>query len=283
MTGTRLAPTPTPPLAPLREPAVAALPASVPRVLVTRPREQASELVDLLAARRLRGVSVPAVAIRHEAAGGALDAALLALEGAAWLVITSANGALALARRLHALRRSIPATTRLAAVGPATAAALEAAGLRVDRVPRHYLTVAIAEELGDVRGARVVLARADAATPDLARALRSRGANVEEVVAYRTLEGPEGSQGLLRAAIRGGIDAISLTSGSTARGLARLAASLDPNGADRLRAAPTFAIGPVTAIAAREAGFAPRATATVHTTEALADTIAASLAPPETA
>lgn len=273
MTGLELASAPTP------------APAStgLPRVLVTRPREQARELVDLLAARELRGVSVPAVAIRHEAPGGALDAALLALDGAAWLVITSANGAVALARRLRALRRSIPATTRLAAVGPATATALETAGLRVDRVPRHYLTVAIASELGDVRGARVVLARADAATPDLARALRSRGANVEEVVAYRTLEGPQGSQGALRAAIRGGIDAISLTSGSTARGLARLAAKLPTDEADRLRAVPAFAIGPVTALAARQAGFPPRATATVHTTEALADTIAASIAPRETA
>lgn len=273
MTGTRLAtPTPAPALA-----------ASAPRVLVTRPREQARELVDLLAARDLRGVSVPAVAIRHEAAGGVLDAALLALEGAAWLVITSANGALALARRLRALRRSLPVTTRLAAVGPATAAALEAGGLRVDRVPHHYLTVAIADELGDVRGSRVVLARADAATPDLAQALRSRGAKVEEIVAYRTLEGPHRSQVALRAAMREGIDAISLTSGSTARGLARLATTLGADEAERLRAVPTFAIGPVTAIAAREAGFQLRGTATVHTAEALADTIAASIAPRETA
>jgi uroporphyrinogen-III synthase len=251
---------------------------SAPRILVTRPREQARELIHLLARRKLHGISVPAVAIRHEAAGGTLDAALLGLDGAAWLVITSANGALALARRLSALGTAIPATTRLAAVGPATAAALEAAGLRVDCVPRHYLTVAIAGELGAVRGARVVMARADTATPDLARALRSRGANVEEVVAYRTLEGPPDSRDALREAIRGGIDAISLTSGSTARGLARLAADLGPDQAARLRAAPSFAIGPVTALAARAAGFRPRATATVHTAEALAETIAASIA-----
>ena len=137
------------------------------RVLVTRPAEQARELVDLLAARGLAGVSVPSVVIRHEPAGSPLDAALDGLTGAAWLVITSANGALALASRLRAMRRGMPSGTRLAAVGPATAAVLHDAGFTVHHVPDEYLTVAIADGLGELHGRRVVLARADAATPQV--------------------------------------------------------------------------------------------------------------------
>lgn len=247
------------------------------RVLVTRPAEQARELVDLLAARGLAGVTVPAVAIRHEPAGSPFDAALDGLYGAAWLVITSANGAVALGARL----RAMPSGTRLAAVGPATAAALRNAGFNVDHVPDDYLTVAIADGVGDVRGRRVVLARADAATPDLAAALRARGALVDEVVAYRTLEGPPGGRAALAAALHDGLDAISLTSGSTARGLARLAAALTADEARDLRRLPAFVIGPVTALAAQHAGFAPSAVAHVHTAQALADTIATNLIPQE--
>ena len=247
------------------------------RVLVTRPAEQARELVDLLAARGMAGVSVPSVVIRHEPAGSPFDAALDGLTGAAWLVITSANGALALASRLRAMRRGMPSGTRLAAVGPATAAVLHDAGFTVDHVPDEYLTVAIAHGLGELHGRRVVLARADAATPDLADALRARGAIVEEVVAYRTLEGPPAAAPALEAAIRDGLRAISLTSGSTARGLARLADRLDADQVRALRRLPVFAIGPVTARAAQHAGFAPHAVASIHTAEALADTIAATL------
>ncbi|MEO8509706.1 MAG: uroporphyrinogen-III synthase [Chloroflexota bacterium] len=247
------------------------------RVLVTRPAEQARELIDLLAARGLAGVSVPAVVIRHEPAGSPFDAALDGLTGAAWLVITSANGAIALAARLRAMRRGMPNGTRLAAVGPATAAALRGAGFTVHHVPDDYLTVAIADGLDKLRGRRVVLARADVATPDLADALRALGAIVEEVVAYRTLEGPPTEAPALEAALHDGLDAISLTSGSTARGLAQLSAALPVQEARSLQRLPVFVIGPVTARAAQRAGFAPTAIATVHTAEALADTIAATL------
>lgn len=247
------------------------------RVLVTRPAEQARELVNLLAARGLAGVSVPSVVIRPEPAGSPFDVALDGLTGAAWLVVTSANGANALATRLRAMRRGMPSRTRLAAVGPATAAALRDAGFIVHHVPDDYLTVAIADGLGELRGRRVVLARADAATPELVDALRARGAIVEEVVAYRTLEGPRSSAPRLEAALRDGLDAISLTSGSTARGLAQLGATLPAEEARSLRRLPVFAIGPVTARAAERAGFAPTTVATVHTAEALADTIAATL------
>lgn len=243
-------------------------------LLVTRPAGQAAELVAALAARGVRSVGVPTVAIDREAAADRLDRMLDDLRGADWLVLTSANGAAAVAERLGARGQGIPPGTRVAAVGPATAATLEAAGIAVDHVPAAYLTVAIAEGLGEVRGRRVVLARADAATPDLRDALLTRGALVEETVAYRTIEGPAASRDPLAAALHGPLDGIAFTSSSTVRGLIRLASPIDRA---RARALPAYCIGPVTAETARRAGFAIGAVAADHTAAGLADAIAEAL------
>ena len=77
-------------------------------LLVTRPAQQAAELVGLLAERGIDAISVPTVEIAPAPAGGALDDAILSLDDAAWLVITSVNGAAALVARLTALGRALP-------------------------------------------------------------------------------------------------------------------------------------------------------------------------------
>lgn len=241
------------------------------RVLVTRPAEQAPELDRLLRDRGIEAICVPTVAIDADSVASELDAALDSLDGAAWLVVTSQNGAQAVARRLAERDRSVPPSTRVAAVGPATAKALAASGVAVDHVPDDYLTVAIAGGLGDLVGRRVVLARADAATPQLRDALVARGALVEEVVAYRTIEGPSHGRDALHAALQRDLDGIAFTSGSTVRGLLRLVSALDRGRARKLRA---FCIGPVTAEVARQSGFEIAAVADPHTAEALARTIA---------
>lgn len=239
-------------------------------LLVTRPAPQAPELVALLAERGIGAISVPTVEIAPALPDGGLDAAIRTLDGAAWLVITSVNGAAALLGRLAVLDQSLPVGLRLAAVGSATASALEMGGLRVDHVPPRYRTVAIADGLGDVAGRRVVLARADGATPDLHKALRSRGALVEEVVAYRTVEGPAASRERVRAALAQPLDGVTFTSGSTVRGLHAL---LSPPDALRATALPAYCIGPVTARVARRAGFTVPVVASRHTVAALADAI----------
>lgn len=240
------------------------------RILVTRPERQADELADLLRDRGFAPVIVPTVAIDTASAVAELDAAMESFDGAGWLILTSANGAEALAARLAATGHQLPDTMRVAAVGPATADALRTTGIRVDHVPDEYLTVAIADGLDDVRGQRVVLARADAATPDLRDALLERGALVEEVVAYRTVEGPAPSRDALRAALHGELAGMAFTSSSTVRGLLRLASSVDRQ---RARCIPAFCIGPVTAETARHFGFDITAVAGDHTATGMADAI----------
>lgn len=242
------------------------------RILVTRPAEGSDELCEALRRRGLEPIAVPTVAIDRAAAATELDAMLdSGLVGASWLVITSANGATALTDRIAATGGRLPPGTKLAAVGPATARALADAGLRVDHVPDRYLTVAIAEGLGDVAGRRIVLARADAATPDLRTALLERGAEVVEVTAYRTIEGPAASRDALRVTLGRDLAGIAFTSSSTVRGLLRLASMTDRG---RARAIPAFCIGPVTARTARRAGFGVAVVAHEHTAAGLAAAIA---------
>ena len=239
------------------------------RLLVTRPIGQAPELIAALAAIGIDCTPIPTVAI-EEAPVVELDRAIENLHHAGWLVVTSANGAEALRRRLTARAAPLPAALRVAAVGPETAAALNRGGIRVDHVPTQFLTSAIATGLGDVTGRLVLLARSDAATPELADDLRRRGARVEEIVAYRTLEGPWESRDPLHRALSEHLDGITFTSGSTVRGLLALTSAED---AARARLLPAYCIGPVTAAVAREAGFSVPVVAATHTAKALAAAI----------
>lgn len=242
-----------------------------PRILVTRPLEQSGELVSLLSSRGFGTSAVPTVAVDTDSTSEQVGMMLARLDGAAWLILTSANGARAVVRRLQATVSSLPSDVRVAAVGPATAAVLRAAGIAVDHIPATYLTASIAGGLGSLEGRRVVLARADAATPELRSALDERGALVEEVVAYRTIEAPASSRDPLRAALHDDLAGIAFTSASAVRGLMRLTAPIDRG---RARCMPAFCIGPVTAAQARNSGFAVAASAGEHTAAGLADAIA---------
>lgn len=238
-----------------------------PRFLVTRPAGQAAAIVNALARHGIEGVAVPTVAIRP--GDPAALAAALRRGPWDWIVVTSANGVPPLAAALGG--GLLPVSTRLAAVGTPTAAALRAAGLGVDHVPATYRTVAIAAGLGPLAGRRILLARADVATPELREALLAGGAVVHEATAYRTVEGPPASRAPLRKALANGLDGIAFTAGSTVRGLVAL---LDPGELAAARGLATACIGPVTAAEADRHGFRPWAVAEPHTATALAAAIA---------
>jgi len=242
----------------------------VSTVLVTRPASQADELIQMLAARGIGSIAVPTVQTTPVRDNSRLDAALRSLGDVSWLVITSVNGANALLARLPTIGGRLPPGTRLAAVGPATARALDDGGLRVDHVPARYRTVEIADGLGDIHGQRIVLARTNAATPELRDTLLRGGARVDEVVIYRTVEGPASSRDPLQAALRQPLDGVTFTSGSTVRGLRAL---LSPPDQRRATALPAFCIGPVTAEVARRAGFDVAVVSSEYTVAALANAI----------
>jgi hydroxymethylbilane synthase len=228
-----------------------ALPSRRGRVLVTRAADQADELLSAVRGASLEPVLVPAIAVEIDPPRGELDTAAGLLHTYEWVVITSANGARAILKAATRILTELGAPS-WAAIGPATAALLDREGVVVQFQPSQSSSRAMAAGLPVRPTERVLVVRGDLASPDLAVALRARGAEVDDIVAYRTREAPETSRVLLRRALMAGpVDAVVFTSGSTVRGLVKLAAeeSID------VLSTPSVCIGPETADAARAAGF----------------------------
>jgi hydroxymethylbilane synthase len=244
------------------------------RILVTRAADQADQLVSALRDAGLEPILVPTIAVEFAPPRGDLDTAAGLLHTYAWVVITSTNGARAILKAAERILTELGAPS-WAAIGPATRRILEHGGIDVALQPSQSSGIALATELPVVAGDRVLVVRGDLADEELAVALRARGAAVDDVVAYRTREGPEASRPLLRRAMADGpIDAVVFTSGSTVRGLVGLAR------AEFLEVAaiPCVCIGPETAADARRAGFSVLAVSVTPEAAALASTTAAALA-----
>jgi uroporphyrinogen III methyltransferase/synthase len=231
-------------------------------VLVPRAREQAGAFSRLLRERGAEPLEVPTIAIRALESTADLDAAIGRLAGGAydWVVLTSVNGVAALRTRAEALGLGAGAIggARVAAVGPATEAALRDWGVPPDLVPPAATTAALGEAFPPGQG-HVLLARADIASPELSGILRAKGYRTDDVAAYRTVPLQRLDETARRRLDGGEVDWIAFTAASTVQGFARAYGAPPP---PRVRVA---AIGPVTAAAARTAGMRVDATASEHT------------------
>ena len=204
------------------------------RIVVTRP--ESKSLADELERLGAEVTIVPLIEIRP-AEGRALEDAIDTMASYDWVVLTSVNGVAAVAKGLAGL-----AGSQVAAVGPVTAAAVQELGVEPAFVAKRA-SDDIAEGLGDIAGKRVLLPQADIAEAHLAEELRGRGADVETVVAYRTILVEPPMWGILPLRIA---DAVVLASGSACRSLA---AAGGAGGGAML-----VCIGPKTAKVAREVG-----------------------------
>jgi uroporphyrinogen-III synthase len=235
-------------------------------VAVTRARPQAADLSERLRRIGAAVVEVPVIEIVDPDDGGAAlrtAAAGAAANGYDWLVVTSTNGA---DRVVAALDGRSPGRARVAAIGPATASVLEAAGLGVDLVPDRYVAEALVDAFPAPAGrGRVLVARAAVARDVLPDGLTAMGWEVDVVEAYRARRAAV-APGDVEAA--GRADVITFTSPSTVDG------ALELFGPDRLPAV-VACIGPVTAGAARARGLDVAVEAEVHTIPGLVDAIVA--------
>jgi uroporphyrinogen III methyltransferase/synthase len=240
------------------------------RVVVTRAREQASELVARLSALGAATVEVPAIEIGDPDDGGAaLAGAVGRIGDYDWVVLTSPNGARRLLAALAAAGRDARALggVRLAAIGPGTAAALASARLVPDLVPERFVAESLlaAFPAAPPGGGRVLLARAAVARDVLPAGLAKVGWSVDVVDAYRTRAVPLDER---QAAALAEAEIVTFTSSSTVTNLLAAAGGhpLPP---------VVAAIGPVTAATARDHGLAVDVEAEVHTIDGLLDALLA--------
>jgi len=230
------------------------------RIVVTRPREQAAELVEALEQLGATVIEAPTVRIVPPEDYVALDEACAGVGQYDWVVFTSANGVDYFFQRMQqgpTDTRSL-AGVRLCAIGPGTADHLARHCLKVDLVPVEYRAESVVEALratGDLTGKKFLLPRADIAREWLADELRKSGAIVTEVTAYRTLpvETERDSEpDIYRMLLDRKVDVLTFTSASTVRNFVRLYGK-EPV-ADLLRPVAIASIGPVTAEAAQQCG-----------------------------
>ncbi len=228
------------------------------RIVVTRAREQASDLMALLAAEGAEPIALPVITTTCPEDLGELDSAIDALDRYDWVVFTSPNAVDALVQRLFELGRDVRAlgAASLAAVGPATAERLEGRGLRVELIPEKYVAASLGDALvaQDVAGKRILLPRAKVAPPTLPDALEEAGAEVDIVPAYETVADDKGAAEVRAALEAGDVDAITFTSSSTVQNFVEALRSSGADAAALTRDALIACIGPVTAETAHEEG-----------------------------
>jgi uroporphyrinogen III methyltransferase/synthase len=238
------------------------------RVLVTRPAGQGDELAGLVRAAGGQCLHVPVIQIAEPPSWQPLDDALARAATYDWIVFASANGVQSFVARLRAAGRDarLLGTARIAAIGPATRRALEAAGLACDLTPDEFRSEGLAAAFAGLHpGGRFLLVRADKGRDLLRRSLEEAGHQVDEVVAYasRPLATLDEEP---RAAVAGGVDWLTVTSSSIAEAVARLFA-------DRIRRWRIASISPVTSAALGRAGLS----VTVEAEEATAAGLVAAM------
>jgi uroporphyrinogen III methyltransferase/synthase len=251
------------------------------RVLVTRPRDQAAELVDRLTAMGADAIEAPMIRIDPPLDPSGLLRAAAEPAAFDWIVFTSVNAVEAFMHALLDGERDIRALKgpRLCAIGSGTADRLAKFGIKVDLVPEEFRAEAVLQAIARVtplQDVRVLLPRADIGREVVADQLRRAGAIVTDVVAYRTtIEDSQRADdpdiyGML---LEGKIDVVTFTSPSAVRNFARIYGA-EPS-ADLLKSTVVATIGPVTAEAAAQLGIKVTVQPSTYTVPALVDAIAA--------
>jgi uroporphyrinogen III methyltransferase/synthase len=216
-------------------------------IVVTRAREQASGLANLLAELGADVIQFPTIKISPLADYSGADAAVARLDGYDWLIFTSVNGVRHFWQRLAVRGKDSRALggRKVAAIGPATADELRARGVEPDFIPEKYIAEGMTEGLPalGVAGKRVLLPRAKEAREVLPDELRKAGAVVDVLPVYETLPADARREEVLELLREGRIHCVTFGSSSTVHNFF----SLIP--ADTLREYPQVklaAIGPVT-------------------------------------
>ena len=237
------------------------------RVVVTRSADKADTLTQPLAALGAEVIEMPATRVELLDTGPVLDV-LRNLSRYQWLVFTSQNAVTFFWQLLRQAGRDASAIAglRVAAVGPATAGALQALGVEVTVTPRRFVAEGLLDALrarDDVKGSRVLYLVARGAREVLPVGLRELGASVDVTPLYRSVPDVQGAAALRERLLRGEVDLLTFTAGSTVR------AFVDAVGADAVARAGIVSMGPITSAVVRDLGLEVRAEAAPSTVEGL--------------
>lgn len=246
------------------------------RVVVTRQPGRAGSLSDLLRAEGAEVIELPTIFIEPPASWEAVDDSIrrLASGDFRWVAFTSVNAVEKFFSRLGRMPGDAFGSTKVAAVGATTAAALSERGIEADVVPESFTGTALAEALGSGDGT-ILLPRAQDVPPDMVEVLRANGWDTCEVAAYRTV--PATPDGPAADAVRAGeFDIVTFTSASTVKGFVGMMGAPSALGLGTADAPERLVacIGPITAAECAAGGMRVDVVASEHTATGLVAALA---------
>ncbi|MFO7875522.1 MAG: uroporphyrinogen-III C-methyltransferase [Desulfovermiculus sp.] len=245
-------------------------------VVVTRAREQASALLQLLEGHGACCFEFPTIAISGLDDTQGIEEAVDRLSHYDWCIFTSVNGVKHFWSVLEkkSLDTRALGRARVGAIGPATAQALVDRGIRPDVVPDKYVAESVVQSLvhAGVKGTKVLIPRAEKAREILPEELVRAGAEVDVVPVYRTGLAEQTGEDILQAMQDGRIHYVTFTSSSTVDNFFRLipADRLHPFVHDQVKLA---CIGPITAKTLQGYGFTAHIQPREYTIPALAQAL----------
>ena len=243
------------------------------RIVVTRPREQARELIERIEEAGAEAIEAPTVTSEPPEDEAALVEAAATAGTYDWIVFTTATAVESFLRVLMAGQADIRGLkgVKLCAIGPSTADRFGAFGIRPDLAPAEFGVEAIADALGGADNGRILIVRPDQARDTLAKELRKRGADVTDVIAYRAVPATESGQDIYKLLLEGKVDAVTFTSAATVRQFVEIIGR--DEAIDLLRQTVVATIGPVTAEAAGQLGVAVQVMPVKYDVDGLVDAL----------
>ena len=189
------------------------------RIVVTRTRAQAGQLSKLLLERSADVLEIPTIRIEWPDERVALADALLELNSYDWLIFTSPNGVAAFFEHFFKAFEDMRdiGGVRVAAVGPATAGALQKLHLKVDLMPESATAAALGDALAKyqtIDNLKILILRAEVANKELPEKLQELGAIVDDIACYKTVPETDDRNGAVARLLKEGANWITFASGS---------------------------------------------------------------------
>jgi len=244
-------------------------------IIITRAREQASDLSSQLTELGANVIEFPTIEIKEPDDFSELDNAIENLENYDFMIFTSVNGVILFFKRLFykGFDARKLANVKICAIGPKTAKQFENFGIKPDVMPKKYQAEYIIEELEKlgIKGKKFLLPRAKVAREILPEKIREKGGVIDVVTVYKTVLPDTNRDEVLEFLKENKVDYITFTSSSTVKNFFEMFKNVSIR--DYLSNIKLVSIGPITSSTLRELGYNPSLEAEKFTIEGIVKAI----------
>ncbi|MEE9542581.1 MAG: uroporphyrinogen-III synthase, partial [Thermodesulfobacteriota bacterium] len=192
-----------------------------------------------------------------------------------YLILTSVNGVKHFFERLYKSGKDVRELkgVKICAIGPMTAALIEAENIKVDIVPKEFRAEAVLKTLGAkrIKGKKFLLPRAEVAREILPKEIKRLGGSIDVRSTYRTIAPKKDAELYKLELTKGRIDVVTFTSSSTVTNFVKIFGQ--KNLPKLLKRCKVACIGPITADTARGFGMDVDIMPKDYTVPALAEQI----------